>query len=59
MGQAVVLDGTAQYIEITGYKGVTVIDGVQQPFTISNWFKTEGDGEMVTWGASPGGQRLF
>ena len=57
-GQAISLDGAGQYVEITGYKGISAVDGVQQPFSISNWVKTSGDGEMVTWGSSPGGQRL-
>ena len=57
-GQAVSLNGIDQYVEITGYQGITVVNGVQQPFTVTNWFKTTENGEMVTWGASPGGQRL-
>ncbi|MCH8216985.1 MAG: hypothetical protein IH892_09455 [Planctomycetes bacterium] len=57
-GQAVSLNGIDQYVEITGYKGITVVDNVQQPFTVTNWFKTTENGEMVTWGTSPGGQRL-
>ena len=57
-GQAVSLNGIDQYVEITGYQGITVVDNVQQPFTVTNWFKTTENGEMVTWGTSPGGQRL-
>ena len=57
-GQAVSLNGIDQYVEITGYQGITVVNGVQQPFTVTNWFKTTENGEMVTWGASPDGQRL-
>jgi hypothetical protein len=57
-GQAVVLDGAGQYVGIAGYQGVSAVDGVQQPFSISNWLKTTGDGEMVTWGSAPGGMRL-
>ena len=57
-GQAISLDGAGQYVEITGYQGISAVDGVQWPFSISNWFKTTADGEMVTWGSTPGGQRL-
>ncbi len=57
-GQAILLDGAGQYVEITGYQGISAVDGVQWPFSISNWFKTTADGEMVTWGSTPGGQRL-
>ncbi len=60
-GQALDLASGNGYVEIPGFKGITAIDGVQQPFTIANWFKTtetSGDQEMVTWGASPGTQRL-
>ena len=51
-------DGAGDYVNINGYKGITAVDGVQQPFTIACWIKTTGDGEMVTWGSSPAGQRL-
>jgi len=60
-GQALQFDGADDYVNIDGFKGITAIDGVQQPFSISNWFRlteTTGDHEMVTWGASPGTQRL-
>ncbi|MCH7918180.1 MAG: LamG domain-containing protein [Planctomycetes bacterium] len=57
-GQAISLDGAGQYVEITGYQGISAVDGVQQPFSISNWFATIANGEMVTWGSTPGGQRL-
>jgi regulation of enolase protein 1 (concanavalin A-like superfamily) len=58
---ALVLDGDGDYVNIDGYKGINAVDGVQQPFTIANWFKTtseSGNTEMVTWGSSPGTQRL-
>ncbi len=59
-GQAINLDGVDDYVNITGYKGILVdADNVQQPFTISCWFKTTGNGEMVTWGeGSPAGHRM-
>ena len=60
IGQAISLDGMGDYVNITDYKGVLVdADNVQQPFTIACWFKTTGDGEMVTWGESnPAGHRM-
>ena len=60
IGQAINLDGVDDYVNITGYKGILVdADNVQQPFTISCWFKTTGNGEMVTWGeSSPAGHRM-
>ena len=55
---ALELDGSGSYVNIDGYKGITAVDDVQQPFTIACWIKTTGNGEMVTWGSSPGRQRL-
>jgi hypothetical protein len=58
MGGAMEFDGTGDYINIDGYKGVVAVGGVQQPFTVANWFRTTGNAEMVTWGTSAGRQRL-
>jgi hypothetical protein len=60
IGQAINLDGVDDYVNITSYKGILVdADNVQQPFTISCWFKTTGNGEMVTWGeSSPARHRM-
>ena len=61
IGQAISLDGIDDYVEITGYKGINAVDGVQQEFSIANWFRitaTSGDHEMVTWGTNVGTQRL-
>jgi regulation of enolase protein 1 (concanavalin A-like superfamily) len=58
IGQAVALDGDGDYVNVDGYKGINAVGGVQQPFTIANWFKTTSNGEMVTWGTNAGGQRL-
>jgi len=60
LGQAISLDGVDDYVNIDGYKGVLVdADSVQQPFTISCWFNTTGNGELVTWGeTSPSGHRM-
>jgi len=60
-GQALDLSSGNGYVEIPGFKGVTAIDGVQQPFSISNWFKiteTSGNNEMVTWGLQGDATRL-
>ena len=58
-GSALDFNGTSAYVNIDGFKGINAVDGVQQPFTISNWIKTtSGEGEMVTWGTSAGQQRL-
>ena len=57
-GDVLSLDGSGDYVNIDGYKGVNAVDGVQQPFTVANWFKTTGNAEMVTWGTNTGGQRL-
>jgi len=60
-GQALALDGDGDYVNVDGYKGINAVDGVQQPFTIANWFKTtseSGNTEMVTWGTNVGTQRL-
>jgi len=53
-----VLDGDGDYVNVDGYKGINAVDGVQKAFTIANWFKTTGNGEMVTWGRNAGRQRL-
>ena len=62
LGQAPEFDGGDDYINIDGYQGINAdltdpANPVQQPFTISNWVKTDsatGDTEMVTWGATSG-----
>jgi hypothetical protein len=51
-GDVLSLDGSGDYVNIDGYKGINAVGGVQQPFTISNWFKTTSDAEMVTWGTN-------
>jgi hypothetical protein len=62
-GGALEFDGVDDYVNIDGYKGVNAIDGVQQPFTVANWFRiapgaSDGNVEMGTWGTSAGQQRL-
>ena len=51
MGQAVIFDGVDQYVEITGYKGILG----PNPFSITAWIKTSGNGTMVGWGSTAGG----
>ncbi len=63
IGNALEFDGVDDYVNIDGYKGINAIDGVQQPFSLANWFRiapgaSEGNVEMVTWGTSAGQQRL-
>ncbi len=59
VGQAISLDGLNDYVNIDGYKGILAdAAGVQQAFTLSAWIKTTADGEIITWGASPAGQRM-
>ena len=59
VGMALACDGVDDYVNIDGYKGINAIDGVQQEFSVANWFKiapgaADGNVEMVTWGASSG-----
>jgi hypothetical protein len=59
-GQAVSLDGTDDYVNITGYKGIVAdAAGVQQPFTICAWIKTtKNSTDIISWGTNAGGQRV-
>ena len=59
-GQAINLDGTDDYVNITGYKGILAdAAGVQQPFTVCAWIKTATNAmDIVTWGTNVGGQRM-
>jgi len=57
-GGALQFDGNGDYVNINGYKGILAVDGVQQAFTVANWFKTTGNGEMVTWGINGTATRL-
>jgi len=61
VGLALDLSGGNDYVNIDGYKGITLDpndpNSVQPAFTVMNWFTvtaTGGDHEMVTWGASSG-----
>jgi hypothetical protein len=63
VGGAMEFDGEDDFINIDGYKGINATDGVQQPFSVANWFRiapgeSDGNVEMVTWGTSAGRQRL-
>jgi len=54
IGQAISLDGMGDYVNITGYKGISGT----QAFTVAAWIKTGADGEIVTWGTNVNTQRL-
>ena len=54
LGQALVLDGTGDYVNITGYKGVLGTNA----FSIALWVNTKYGGTMVNWGTQAGGQRV-
>jgi len=54
IGQAINLSGLNDYVEITGYKGITAANDLQPAFSIACWLKTNGDGTMVSWGSSDG-----
>ncbi|MHC4371859.1 MAG: LamG domain-containing protein [Planctomycetota bacterium] len=63
VGLGLAFNGVDEYVNIDGYKGISAIDGVQQAFSIANWFKiapgaADGNVEMVTWGTSAGRTRL-
>jgi hypothetical protein len=53
--QALILDGTGDYVSITGYTGVLGTN----PFSVALWIKTTDDGgTMVNWGTQTNGQRI-
>jgi len=54
LGQALVLDGTGDYVNIVGYKGVLGANA----FSVALWVNTTGNGTMVNWGTQSGGQRV-
>ncbi len=53
-GQALMLDGTGDYVNITGYKGILGAN----PFSVSLWVNTTANGTMVNWGTNSGSQRV-
>jgi len=53
-GGALEFDGTDDYVNIDGYKGITATNDVQPAFSIACWLKTNGDGTMVSWGSGDG-----
>jgi len=53
LGDAVEIATTGDYVEITGYSGVT---GTQSR-TVCAWIKTEATGEIVSWGENVAGQK--
>ena len=51
VGQALSFDGADDYVEITGYKGILG----PNPFSISAWINTSGNGTIMGWGSTAGG----
>jgi len=60
VGQAISLNGTADYVNVDGYKGIVAdAAGVQQPFTVCAWIKTATNArDIIAWGTNTGGQRM-
>jgi hypothetical protein len=58
LGQAISLDGIDDYVNIDGYKGILADANEQHEFTLAAWIKTTANGEIITWGSSPAGQRM-
>jgi len=55
--QALEFDGTDDYVNIDGYKGINGGD----PWSIAAWFKTTSEGErrdIICWGTTGGGNRV-
>ena len=52
---SVTFDGAGDYVQATGYKGITGTD----PRTVSAWIKTDdsGNGPIVSWGTNSAGQK--
>ncbi|MHC4327195.1 MAG: LamG domain-containing protein, partial [Planctomycetota bacterium] len=57
-GDALEFDGSGDYVNIDGYKGILAANGVQHEFTVAAWIKTIADGEIITWGTNAGTQRM-
>ncbi len=53
-GQALMLDGTGDYVNITGYKGILGANA----FSVALWVNTTGNGTLVNWGTNAGRQRV-
>ena len=54
-GQVLSLDGNGDYVQITGYKGITGI----QPRTVCAWINTPAASDIVSWGDIAGQIWLF
>ena len=52
-GAALSLNGTTDYVNITGYKGVL---GTKSRTTCA-WIKTSGEGAIISWGTDAAGQK--
>ena len=57
-GGALEFDGSGDYVNIDGYKGILAADGVQHEFTVAAWIKTTAEGEIITWGTNTSTQRM-
>jgi len=53
-GEALELDGSGDFVQMDGYKGVLGTSA----FTITAWIKTAANGEIVGWGGTGAGQRV-
>ena len=51
-GNALDFDGSGDYVNIDGYKGILSTDGVQHPFTVTAWVNNTdtGDWTIASWG---------
>jgi hypothetical protein len=56
MGQAISLNGTGDYVELVGYKGILGAN----PITVTAWVNTTSTatGAIIGWGPNVGGQRF-
>ncbi len=54
LGQALVLDGTGDYVNVVGYKGVLGANA----FSVALWINTTGSGTMINWGTQAAAQRV-
>ncbi|UCE50466.1 MAG: hypothetical protein JSW47_09935, partial [Phycisphaerales bacterium] len=54
LGQALALDGDADYFTVDGYKGLMSTSAV----TVTAWVKTTNNGDIAYWGRNSGGRRV-
>jgi len=58
LGNCLDFDGSGDYVNIDGYKGVLATNEIQHEFTVAAWIKTTTNAEIITWGNNSGRQRL-